>query len=139
MKKIVLILIILLFTGCVNGNRNFETICNKKTESRGFIVNRTNKIYFNSDNLITKIIEIYNLKYTDDLGKQSFIASKKSLDDYSKTKKYNVKITKDLESEYEIKLTLNVDEISDSELENYEIKRNYYDQIEEYKLDMKCE
>ena len=139
MKKIFLVLAILLITGCVNGNRDFETICTKREESSGFILSKTNKIYFNSDNLITKIIEIYNLTYSDDMGKQSFIASKKSLDSYSKSKNYNVKITKDFEKEYEISLTLDINKISEEELNNYNIKKNYYDQIKTYKIDMKCE
>lgn len=139
MKKIFLILAVLLFSGCVDGNRDFETICTKREESKGFVVNKTNKIYFNSDNDITKIIEIYNLNYIDEEGSQAFLASKKSLDSYSKTKKYEVKITKDLENVYEIELILDISKISEEELENYGIKKNYYDQIKTYKNDMKCD
>lgn len=139
MKKVVLITMFLLLTGCMNGNRDFETICNKKEESQGFIYNKSYKIYSNSDNEITKIIEIHKLEYTNDLGKSSFDASKLSLNSYAKTKDFEMKIIKDLDNIYEVNFVMEIDKLNDDELEKISIKRNYQNQLKEYKKDMKCD
>ncbi len=138
MKRIILLISVLLLSGCLNGNRDFETICTKEETSEGFIEKISYKIYSNSDNEITKIVETYNLKYSNDLGYQTFNAAKISLDSYSKTKNYNISTKKNTNNEYELELELDVKNLTDQQLEKYDIRRGYKNQLNVYRKEMKC-
>lgn len=138
MKKVIIVLSIFLLTGCINGNKDFEASCTKSESSEGFVENISFKIYFNSSYNITKLIEKYNIKYSNEMGKQSFEASKLALNSYSKTKKYTVNVIKDTKEEYEVDLVLDVKKMSDEELKKIGLKRYYYDQKNIYSEDMTC-
>ena len=138
MKKVITLLFILLLTGCINGNRDFEAICTKQEQSTGFVEDISYKIYYNSKYNITKIIEKYNFKYSDDYGKQSFEASKLALKSYSKTKNYIVNTIKDTNQEYEIDLVLEVNKLTDEELKKIGVERYFYNQKNIYAKEMTC-
>lgn len=135
MKKILLVFCILLLSGCVNGNRDFETICVKEEKSNGLTFNQELKIYFNSDNIITKTIDTYDYKYTD---LNTFNAVKLSLDSFVKNKKYmNEEVLIDSDDEYKVTYIINYDDLKESDLNILGFDRNYYNQIKKYS-DMEC-
>ena len=139
MKKIIALLFVpILLTGCLNGNKDFETSCSKTEESEGFIEQINYKIYSNNSNNITKVVETYNLTYNNEYGKTTFDAAKQSLKSYGESKQFTVEVIKDSEKEYEVNFTLNISKLKDSELKEMNFKRYYYDQMNVYKQDMTC-
>ena len=139
MKKLfILLLPIILLTGCINGNRDFETICRKSESSDGFNEDISYKIFSNSDNSITKLVETYELSYEigSSLGKSAFDASKSALNSYGHSNKYVVDVVEDKENKYKISFTLNVSELTDEQLGN--IDRDFEKQKKIYEQDMTC-
>ena len=138
MKKLILVITILLLTGCVDGNKDFEVTCNKKEQINDFIEDISYKIYFNYENNITKLIETHSLKYTD--SKEYFDSAKSALNSYNNTINYTKEILKDNLNEYEVSYIFDIDKLSDKQIEDInsyqnhiKIKRNYYDQVNIYK------
>ena len=140
MKKLIVLLVPFILTGCVNGNRDFETVCEKKEKSEGFNENISYKIYSNSDNLITKIIETYELTYDENskYGKSAFEGSKIAINSYGKSKKYDINVLEDKEDKYIISFTLDISNLTDEELKNININRDFPKQKSIYSQDMTC-
>ena len=141
MKRVFIFLLpILLLTGCVNGNRDFETVCEKKEKSEGFNENISYKIYSNSDNSITKIIETYELTYDENskYGKSAFDGAKIAINSYGQSKKYEINVLEDKQDKYIISFTLDVTNLSDEELKNININRDFNKQKNIYSQDMTC-
>jgi len=141
MKKIILLLLIFIVSGCsINGNKDFESICIKNETADGFIEEKKITIYFDQTDNIKKIINNYKYIYSNDNGKLSFEAAKMSLNDYMKNKEgYLKEIITEKENEYEVNYILNVIDLTDEELKKININRNYYNQIKKYKEDYICE
>ena len=140
MRKIFIMLLVvpILLTGCLNGNKDFETTCSKSEESEGFVEQVNYKIYSNNSNNITKVVETHTLTYNNEYGKVTFDAAKQSLKSYGESKKFEVEVIKDSETQYEVSFTLNISKFKDSELKEMNFKRYYYDQMNVYKQDMTC-
>lgn len=138
MKKIILFLIIVLVSGCsLNGNKDFEAVCTKKEESNGFTNEKVITIYFNDTNNIKKLTENYKYSYTNEIGKSSFLGAKLALSS-NINNNYIEEIVKDEENNYEVVYTLDVENLDDEELKKLNLRRNYYDQVREYKKNMIC-
>lgn len=141
MKKIILLLLIFIVSGCsINGNKDFESLCIKNESADGFIEEQKITIYFDQTDNIKKIINNYKYIYSNDNGKLSFDAAKMSLNDYMKNKEgYLKEIITEKENEYEVNYILDVIDLTDEELKKININRNYYNQIKKYKEDYICE
>lgn len=137
MKKIMILIMILLISGC-NLNKDFKTICIKEEKSPYFNEIRTFNIYFNSSDEITKIEENYRYELIDKNKKDSILYAKKALSNYTNSRNYTSIINEENENIYDVTYILDVKNLKDDQLKNINITRYYYDQIKVYKNNMKC-
>ena len=140
MKKIIIFLLPILLTGCVNGNRDFETICRQNTTANGFTNSINYKIYSNSEHEITKLVETYELSYEDNtLGKSSFDAVKSSLNSYGQSRNCTINVIEDSKNKYVVSFTFDIKNLSDEYLSTIlKLNRDFYKQKGIYEENMTC-
>lgn len=127
MKKIILIIIVLLFlASCQSKDVYFTKTCTTKVKSKDLQDIKEEKITYNNKDII-KNIEITR-NYTSD-SKETINYLKKSLKNYNnnllKNKNIKIKIVTEEDNKYKLKYFYEVDKMNKQELDDLNINKNW--------------
>ncbi len=139
MRKLILILVLFLITGCAS-NEDFKKECFFENKSNNLSDRISMVIYYDSDDVVKNVSITRNFK-TDDVSTLGNI-KKSSLEYINRYGKENitVSVSKDSSSEYELKYNFDARKVDEDVLEEFNLRKNSIRMFQRFKrVNIECE
>ena len=143
MKKVIVLLIPILFLVGCDSTEEFSKICTKKVSSLNIIDTTKSKVIYNNSDEVVKVIVTKTYEPKNDDGILLVENIKKSASNYNnnllKSKAIKIKNIEE-NGKYIIKYYLNVKKMNESELEEFGIRKNsvkFFKKMKKEKIECK--
>ncbi len=127
-KFLLLLLPIILLSGCESQTEEFSKTCKQETKSADILDIEKKEITYNNKDEITKVIVTRTYKSQNDNGLTTLENIKNSAKSYNnnlaKSKAIKISVPTDNDNKYVIKYYLDVQEMNEDELTIFNLKKN---------------
>lgn len=124
MKKIVLIIALLMLTGCQNPNRDFSKTCVLKTKTIDYEEKVVTKVDYNNKDEVTNVTIEKKYQITNPDVLKSVQESTKSYNDILKDKKGIKFSTNSKENFYKVTYKLHVPDMNNELIDSFNLQKN---------------
>ena len=128
MKKVLFLLVLVLFAIGCDSTEEFSKVCTKKIKSLNITDTTKSKVIYNNRDEVVRVIVTRTYKAKNDDGLLLLEDIKKSASNYNndlaKSKAIKIKNIMDVKDKYIIKYYLNVSKMNEKELNEFNIRKN---------------